>query len=133
MKDERGEFVREMHIGSFAGDLTKLWTAHFGLTVIRAASLRKLPKPWFNGVPDAEGGWGDERTDKSGGRIAGRTDPDIWFWLQMEKAGQQVFSANRVVVGHMELVINWPDGRMRPQFQYLDKWHKSGKPQGVWK
>lgn len=133
IKDDKGEFVREMHIGAFAPDLTRVWTAHFGFTILRAASLRKLPKPWFNGVPDGKGGWGDERTGPGGERIAGRIDPDIWFWLQMEKAGMSAYSANRVVVGHMELMVNWPDGRMRPLYQGLEKWRKGGKPAEVWK
>jgi hypothetical protein len=106
----------------FAGDLTKVKTAHFGLTLLRTTSLKSLPKPWFLGVPNADGTWGD-----------GRTDDDIFFWRQIEKAGMKLFQANRVVVGHLELMVKWPDQSFNSIYQRASEFFTGGPPPGVWK
>lgn len=126
IKDADGRFVSRMPASAFDPDLTKLFTAHFGLTVLRASALKGLPKPWFWGRPAADGSWHEERPG-----IVGKTDPDISFWLAMEKAGLGVYSANRVIVGHLEAVVTWPDARFGPLYQYPTEYHKTGKPRGV--
>ena len=78
----------------FDSDLTPLRTGHFGLTLIRAASLQSVPKPWLWSKPAPDGSWND-----------GRVDDDIYFWRQWEASGKTLFNANRVVVGHLELMV----------------------------
>lgn len=97
-------------------------TAHFGLTVIRRSSLDRLPRPWFHGEPDSEGRWGE-----------GRTDDDVHFWRQWESAGLTLHLANRVAVGHAELMIRWPGHDMKAIHQHPSEFWKSGKPDEVWK
>lgn len=108
--------------GVFSQPLTRIKTAHFGLTLIRAESLRKLPKPWFWGQPDEQGEWGE-----------GRTDPDPYFWRKFEAAGLKVFSANRVTVGHFELMVLWPGEDFRVVTQFASDFAENGKPKGIWK
>jgi hypothetical protein len=82
---------------ALAGQLTRIRTAHFGLTLIRASAFAKMGKPWFWSQPDAKGGWGN-----------GRRDADLGFWDKFAEAGCQLYSANRVAVGHLELMVLWP-------------------------
>lgn len=107
---------------AFAADIMPVATAHFGMTLIRSDALRKLRKPWFLDVPDADGGWGPKRQDA-----------DVAFWRKWEAHGLSVWVANRVVVGHLELGVLWPGESLESIFQPIDQWQKSGKPQGVWK
>lgn len=106
----------------FDADLTKLKTGHFGLTLIRTSALRDIPKPWFWGTPAPDGSWND-----------GRVDDDIYFWRQWEKAGKTLFNANRVVVGHLELMIKWPGRDLGVFHQRVADYWKDGPPSGVWK
>lgn len=108
--------------GVFKDDILPCRTAHFGLTMIRTSALAKLPKPWFKGEPDPEGGWGE-----------GRIDPDIFFWRQFEAAGLKLFSANRVVVGHMELMVLWPGEDFRVVTQLPKDFQAGGKPAEAFK
>lgn len=103
-------------------ELLKVRTGHFGLTIIRVESLKKLTKPWFWSTPDAEGRWGE-----------GKIDDDIHFWHQWERDGFSLYVAPRVVVGHLELLINWPSQRLKSVFQGSEKYAKFGKPEGIWK
>lgn len=119
---EGGENRRHMHLGEFAGDLTAVSTAHFGLTLIRADKFASLPRPWFIDVPDENGRWGP-----------GRTDADINFWRQWRAAGNGLFIANRVPVGHLELQVLWPGQDLGVITQPVSEWRKSGKPSEAWK
>lgn len=92
-------------------------TAHFGLTLIRAEALRNLPKPWFHGQPAPDGTWGE-----------GRVDDDIQFWRQWKRSGYKVWQANRVRIGHMQVMISWPDERFAARHQYHNEYVTSGKP-----
>lgn len=103
------------------GDLTKIATGHFGLTLLRAKSLLKLPHPWFLPQPDIDGQWGTHRVDE-----------DISFWRLMQKHGQQACLANRVVIGHMALMSLWPDINMQVIYQNPDEYFNNGKPNGAW-
>jgi hypothetical protein len=106
----------------FDADLTKLRTGHFGLTLIRASSLAAMPKPWFWSTPAKDGGWGD-----------GHVDEDIYFWRRWAEQGKTLFNANRVVVGHCELMVKWPGRDLNTIHQrVVDFWTK-GPPTGVWK
>lgn len=105
----------------FAGELTPIRTAHFGLTLLRVAALRKLPRPWFRGVPDAEGRWGP-----------GSVDDDIWFWRQWQAAGFKLCQANGIVIGHLELMVRWPGAEGNVINQIAREWRNEGKPKGTW-
>ena len=108
--------------GTFAGDLTEVATAHFGLTLIRRSVFECLPHPWFWSKPDLTGHWTDARTDD-----------DIYFWRQMAAHGLKLSQANRVVIGHAELMVLWPDEHMRTIYQSPVDFFGKGKPVEVWK
>jgi hypothetical protein len=99
-----------------------LTTGHFGLTLFRMDSLRRLPRPWFMARPNAEGRWGE-----------GRADADISFWHDWKEHGLSLYVANRVPVGHLELMVKWPDRRMRAMHQNLSEYNLRGKPVEVWR
>jgi hypothetical protein len=106
----------------FDANLLKLKTGHFGLTMIRASSLRKMPKPWFLGVPGPDGSWGE-----------GHTDEDIYFWRKWAEIGNTLYAANRVAVGHIEAVIKWPARNLGMLYQRVPDYWKNGAPREVWK
>jgi len=114
--------LRQMLIESFADDLTKVSTAHFGLTLIRSDKLRALGKPWFVDVPDENGSWGP-----------GRVDADINFWRKWEEAGNSLYIANRVPIGHLELQVLWPGRDLSTVTQPVTEWRQNGRPQEMWK
>jgi hypothetical protein len=106
----------------FEVDLVRVRQAHFGLTLIKVSALRSLPKPWFLGTPNANGDWKD-----------GKLDPDIHFWRVWEREGRSLFLAPRVVIGHLELMVRWPDQEMRPVWQAAKDWaHSNCAPDDVW-
>jgi hypothetical protein len=121
IRGENGQNLAGVPMTAFAGDLTKISTAHFGLTLIRASKLREMAKPWFHDVPAPDGGWGD-----------GRTDADIAFWHKWEAAGNSLYLANRVAIGHLELQVLWPGPDSKAIYQPVADWRANGKPQGVW-
>jgi hypothetical protein len=108
--------------GVFAADVIPARTAHFGLTLIRTSSLAKLPRPWLWSQPAPDGTWGE-----------GRVDADIYFWRQWEKAGLSLYVANRVSVGHMELMVTWPGPSFEPLYQHPKDFQAGGPPKDVWK
>jgi len=105
----------------FNSDLLKIRTAHFGLTLIRVEALKKMPLPWFWGQPGLDGKWGD-----------GKVDDDIYFWLEWKKAGNSLYLANRVVIGHEELTIRWPGRDFRAVLQAPSEFAKEGPPMETW-
>lgn len=107
--------------GVFVGPLTELRSAHFGCTLIRTAALKKMKKPWFWSQPDPNGAWGDARRDA-----------DCTFWDRFREAGCRVFSANRIAVGHMELMALWPGPDFAVVSQPVSDFMANGKPQGIW-
>lgn len=101
--------------------LTKCDTAHFGLTLLRVSALEKMPHPWFHGQPDAEGRWGDDRTDD-----------DIYFWRKWRDTGNSLYLANRCVIGHGDFMWAWPDQRFAVLYQTLNDFSsRGGPPPGV--
>lgn len=98
-------------------------TAHFGLTILRTAALRRMKKPWFLGVPNEDGDWGENRQD-----------PDIFFWDKWKKSGNTVAVCPQVAIGHAELVITWPDQRLKAIYQYPTHFWNSGgnRPPEAW-
>lgn len=123
VRGTEGQNAPRVPLSEFAGDLKQVPTAHFGLTLIRADKLRALPKPWFQAVPSPKGDWND-----------GHIDEDIEFWRKWERAGNTLFLANRVAIGHMELSIRWPGEDLQVLHQPISEWDESGEPPvGVWK
>jgi len=104
--------------------LVPIRTGHFGLTLFRASLFDRLPKPWFVGVPDSEGGWDDAK---------GKVDDDIHFWLQCEKAGAKVALATDVKLGHIEEMVAWIGPDLQTRYQHISEWRNNGKrpPEGV--
>jgi tRNA (mo5U34)-methyltransferase len=84
----------------------KVASGHFGLTALRVKDLLEIPHPWFHDQPNIDSQWGP-----------GRVDADIWFWKQLERAGKTALLANRIVVGHLELLATWPDAELQPIYQ----------------
>ncbi|MEZ0060901.1 hypothetical protein ABIF26_006444 [Bradyrhizobium elkanii] len=118
---ENGKSV-DVDRAEFEVDLVKVRQAHFGLTLIKVSSLRTLPRPWFLGTPNADGDWRD-----------GKLDPDIHFWRTWESEGRSLFLAPRVVIGHLELMVRWPDENMNPIWQSAKDWSAANHaPDNVW-
>ncbi len=103
-------------------DTAKIATGHFALSAFRVKDLLDMPHPWFHDQPNNDGQWGP-----------GRVDADIYFWKKMEKCGKKVLLANRIVVGHLELKVHWPDKDLQPIYQTPGDYHDKGKPENVWK
>ena len=92
----------------------KVATAHFGLTAIDLHKLANVPKPWFITTADAKGEFGD-----------GRTDDDIHFWRQWEKAGNSLYLDPRVRIGHLEEMVVVHDAEtFEPKHVYPSAWVK---------
>jgi len=120
-KDEDGKPIARLDPELMQSDLMRVSTAHFGLTLIRADKLRNLPKPWFHAAPDADGAWHD-----------GHIDDDVNFWVQWEKAGNSLYLANRVVIGHAELMVRWPGKDLQALFRPIREFNESGPPAEIW-
>ena len=117
IKDEKGGLKSGILASEIQRDCIQVATAHFGLTLIRREALKKLERPWFVGVPAPDGSWGE-----------GRTDDDIWFWRQCEKAGVKAWITPKVCVGHAELVVAWVDKDLQRQWQATSHYYAQGKP-----
>lgn len=123
-RDTNDEPMSRVPLDEMAGDLMKVSSAHFGLTLIRADRLRDLPKPWFHAKPSSDGQWhyGDDHVDE-----------DIAFWEKWREAGNSLFLANRVAVGHMEVMARWPGRDLQAIYQPMGEFNKTGKaPEGTW-
>jgi hypothetical protein len=92
----------------FGNPVCEVDTAHFGCTVISTAALKRMPHPWFVGVPNDAGEWGD-----------GRLDDDIYFWKKWRECGNRVYVSPRVVLGHGEYMVTWPGANLnKPVYQH---------------
>jgi predicted SAM-dependent methyltransferase len=120
IKDDKGEILKSVPGPMLEGPLTKVSTAHFGLTVIRASALAKLKKPWFLETPDPRGEWEE-----------GRIDADIHFWQNWEKCGLTLYQANRVHVGHEQTMVTWSGADWKPKHQYMGDYGQQGPPADV--
>lgn len=117
MRGDDGQLRTVVPKDEFHKPLTKITTGHFGLTVIRASSLRRLPKPWFLHIPDKNGEWND-----------GHVDEDIYFWHNCERTGLNVQMANEVRIGHLQNMIAWPADNFGPIHQYVHEYNEKGQP-----
>lgn len=72
-------------------------TAHFGCTLIRTDTLKRMPKPWFKSEPAADGSW-----------RGGHLDCDMHFWHQLRSIGGRLGVTPNISIGHAELMVTWP-------------------------
>ena len=119
---EDGKRADKLEWEFFSPELSRVHTAHFGMTLLRVSALREVSKPWFVGTPDDEGGWGDARTDE-----------DIHFWENWSEAGRTLYLANRVAIGHAELMIRWPGKNLTATYQHPSDFWTDGKPEELWR
>ncbi len=105
---------------TFSTNITKVATGHFGLTLFRADKLRKHARPWMVGKPSHEGSWN---------RDSDAVHPDIDFWHRWKEAGNSLYVANKVMVGHMVEHIMWPGNDFTPVYQDLPDYVTNGIPQ----
>ena len=107
----------------FAEPVQEVDSAHFGLTVISTAALKRCKKPWFWSTPGPDNSWND-----------GRVDDDIFFWRNWRESGNRVFISPRVVLGHGEYVVAWPGKNLQaPVFQWTtDFTTKLTRPDTAW-
>ena len=120
MTDGEGNKRSTVPFSEFDGDLTRVDTAHFGLTLLRVEALKRMKHPWFLAQPNTEGTWGE-----------GRVDEDIYFWNKWKAAGNSLYMANHVSIGHLQQVATWPGRDFRPIHQYITDFQKNGKPRGA--
>lgn len=120
MRDEKGKLRHNASFDEFDCDLTPISTGHFGLTLIKAEAVKKMPKPWFHSQPNTSGSWAE-----------GRVDADIYFWFKLAEHGGQIMQANNVRVGHLQLVTSWVNREFQVCHQYLSDYKANGKPEGV--
>jgi len=107
----------------FAEPVQEVDSAHFGLTVISTAALKRAKKPWFWTKPGPDDSWNE-----------GRTDADIWFWRNWRDSGNKVYITPRVVLGHGEYVVTWPGQELgSPVFQWTTEFTNTLKrPETAW-
>lgn len=117
IEDESGKRRQTLSVNELQEPLLKAASAHFGLTLFRVSALKKMEHPWFLGIPNKDGEWGE-----------GRTDDDIYFWRKWKQTGNSLFIAPHIGIGHLQLMITWPDERFRPIHQYRADYQKHGAP-----
>ena len=117
LRDENGNHITSTPNYQLTRYLFPITTGHFGLTLFRADSLRTHARPWMQPVPAIDGTWGD-----------GRVDADIEFWLRWRAAGKRLYLAPRVVIGHLQEVVTWPDQELKPIHQSLGDYDSTGMP-----
>lgn len=105
--------------------LVPVSTGHFGLTLLRTSSLKDLPKPWFWSAPDTDGEWKKD--------APGKLDEDIFFWNNFKEHGRQLYLAPRIVIGHIETLIKWPDENLEGIYETTSHFNQFGPPADVWK
>ena len=93
----------------------KCATAHFGLTLIRLDDLAEVPKPWFVGEPDKDGGW----THWS------RLDPDMYFWDKWKRHGKSIYVDPAVRIGHLEMLVSEYDEKWKHRHVTVEDWRAS--------
>lgn len=94
------------------GQAVKADTAHFGMTLFRTEALRRMPMPWFDGRPDANGSY----------RSLKRVDPDIAFWHNWKKAGNSLYVDPMVTIGHLQPMVAEYDDNFKVRYVHVTEW-----------
>lgn len=90
------------------GQIRPVASAHFGFTILRVGKLRGVTKPWFEHRPGPDGGWNE-----------GRVDSDVNFWTKWRAAGNTIYLASEIRVGHLQVMATYPDPEtFKPIHQY---------------
>lgn len=118
LDDGNGQPLRSMEATRLLEEHWPCLTSHFGLTLFDIEAIRKVPRPLFLGVPNADGAWGD-----------GRVDDDIYFWHKARAAGMRCSITPQVRVGHLQVMCTWPDSELQPVHQYVRDYCSRGRPQ----
>lgn len=114
--DTGGQKITKMKRADLqAGAVIAADSAHFGMTLIKAEKLRQMPQPWFKRMH------GDAACD-----------PDVQFWRAWKAAGNSLYVALRVPVGHCELMVRWPGRNLMATYQLPQEFTKHGPPDDVW-
>ena len=113
-----GKPVSSIGLYQLERNLLPVSHGHFGLTIFRAEKLRTFDRPWMNSTPSSEGRWGD-----------GKKDADIDFWHHWTASGRTLRLAPRIVVGHLQEMISWPDRALRPIYQNVHEYDAGGMPE----
>lgn len=95
-------------------------TGHFGLTIFKADALKRMPKPWFQGVPGPDNRWEENRLD-----------PDIYFWQKWCQCGNTAFMSTQIAVGHLQLICTFPGSvadKWKPVHMYINDLESKGIP-----
>jgi hypothetical protein len=115
--DEKGDvLLGAVSLDHFEQPIVRANWAHFGLTLIRMSALKKMEHPWFLGVPNADGRWGECRIDD-----------DIYFWDKFKKAGNKLGIAT-FCVGHLELRPTWLDKEFNTFTTRTKDFYEKGAP-----
>lgn len=109
-------------VEDLAAEAMRVATGHFGLTLLRTSALAKVERPWFHAIADEAGQWGETALDS-----------DIAFWHRWSAAGNTLYTANRVAVGHLQMMVSWPGRNLLAVHQHVSEWEESGKPAGAWR
>ena len=117
-----GKPVNPISQYDLAMNLCPMKSGHFGLTAFRAEVFEKLNQPWFLGVPNEYGTWGD-----------GKIDADVYFWQKFQEAGLKCYMASKVCIGHVQEMIVWPGPDYRPIYQDESAFKVEGPPAGAGK
>ena len=119
-----GDLVKQIDRKTLeSGEVLRCETAHFGLTLLRADKLRALPRPWFQRSYAPDGQFEGD----------GARDPDVNFWHAWKAAGNSLYVALRVPVGHCELMVRWPDNNLEAAFQRPTEFWSGGPPENLWR
>ena len=106
----------------YDGDLVRCYTAHFGLTLLKASKFKDLPRPWFQSRPGSGGRW--DAPD--------RVDADVAFWMQWHDAGNSLYLSSRVPIGHTQLVVTWPADDLGVVHQPTEAFWAEEEPKNLW-
>ncbi len=95
-------------------DPIKVNTAHFGFTLIRLDSLKRVPKPWFVGRADENGSY----------RTLSRIDPDIAWWHAWAAAGNTAYVDPACAIGHLQPMVACYDDDMKLGHLHVNEYRK---------
>jgi FkbM family methyltransferase len=98
-------------------DLTEVDNTVYALTIIKTEAIKKMPKPWFVNIPNADGEWEH-----------GKHDADSYFWWKFREAGNKLYMANNVRVGHLHEEVLWVDSDFNLIKQGLTDYYSKGRP-----
>ena len=104
----------------FTDQPIKAATAHFGLTLFRVESIRKMPRPMMIHRPDPNGSY----------RTKARLDPDMYFWHKWNECGNTLYVDPLVSIGHLQAMVAEllpdDDGHLRTKHCHVMDWRKRG-------